>query len=102
MLIKGKDVKNITIPAAITIKGASYKVTAVGDQAFANKGKIQKLTIGINVTKIGKKAFMKCKKLKNVIFKGAKPHDTAGRRSFLYLPTRLACSGPPVRLPVHP
>ncbi len=72
MLIKGKDVKNITIPAAITIKGASYKVTAVGDQAFANKGKIQKLTIGINVTKIGKKAFMKCKKLKNVIFKGAK------------------------------
>lgn len=72
MLIKGKAAKNITIPSAITIRGASYNVTAIGDQAFANQGKIQKVTIGQNVTNIGKKAFFKCKKLKNVVFKGTK------------------------------
>ena len=72
MLIKGKAAKNITIPSAITIRGASYNVTAIGDQAFANQGKIQKVTIGQNVTNIGKKAFFKCKKLKNIVFKGTK------------------------------
>lgn len=79
MLVTGKEAKNVTVPASITIKGASYNVTAIGDQAFAGKGKIQKVTIGLNVTSIGKKAFFKCKKLKNVIFKGTKVKTVKGK-----------------------
>ena len=65
--VSGADVNmtEITIPASIKVNGKTYKVTAIGAGAF--KGfKITSLTIGKNISKIGKDAFRKCSKLKTI------------------------------------
>lgn len=54
---------NVTIPAAITIDGVSYKVTSVAANAFKNNKKITKVTIGSSVATIETGAFSGCKKL---------------------------------------
>ena len=90
-----KKITKITIPAQVTILGASFKVTEVGKKAFKKCDKLKTVVIGSNVKTIGDEAFMKCtalkkitigknvktigkkafygdKKLKNIIFKGTK------------------------------
>jgi hypothetical protein len=67
-----KSVKKAVIPAAVKVNGKSYKVTAIGKNAFKNCKKLKKATIGKNVTKISANAFKNCKKLKNIVFKGTK------------------------------
>lgn len=64
-----KTAKAVTIPAAVTIQGASYKVTAVAKGAFQNNRKLAKAVIGANVKKIGAKAFYKDSRLKRIIVK---------------------------------
>ena len=46
-----------TIPDKIKVNGKKYKVTAVADKAFYNNKQIKSVTIGKNITKIGKNAF---------------------------------------------
>ncbi|MDD6069368.1 MAG: type I pullulanase [Clostridiales bacterium] len=58
--------KNITVPATMTMDGATYKVTVVAENAFKNNKKIEKVIIGKNVTDIEEKAFYGCSNLKNV------------------------------------
>jgi hypothetical protein len=58
-----KKAKKQTIPAQISYKGKTYKVVSVKAKAFYKNTKLQKVTIGKNVKKIGKKAFYGCKKL---------------------------------------
>ena len=67
-----KKAKNITIPATITVKGITYKVTAIADNAFKNNKKVTKVTVGKNITQIGKNAFYGCKNLKNIVVKSTK------------------------------
>lgn len=62
--------KGITIPATVTIKGVKCKVVQIGSRAFKGLNKMTSVVIGKNVTKIGKAAFLNCKKLKKVTFKG--------------------------------
>lgn len=62
-----KPKKNIKIPAKVTIKGYTFKVTAIGKAAFKNDTTIKKLTIGKNVTRIGKQAFYGCTSLKSLV-----------------------------------
>lgn len=69
---KKNSIKTITIGKTVKIKGKSYKVTAIANNAFANCKKLTKVTIGANVTKIGKKAFYKDSKLKNIVVKTKK------------------------------
>ena len=64
-----KKASKVTVPATVTIKGRSYKVTAIAANAFKNNKKLKKAVIGKNVTKIGKKAFYGCKKLKTIQIK---------------------------------
>ena len=61
--------KTIIIPAKVTIKGVTYKVTSVASKALSGNKKVTKLTIGKNVTKIGTKAFYGCKNLKKITIK---------------------------------
>ncbi|MBR4760762.1 MAG: leucine-rich repeat protein [Lachnospiraceae bacterium] len=69
----GKKTASATIPATVKYKGVTYKVTAIGPKAFAKwKKKLGKVTIGKNVTKIGKEAFKDCKKLKTIVIKTSK------------------------------
>ena len=93
--IKKNKLKKLTVPAAVKINGASFKVTAIGNNAFkkftklgsvtiganvtsignnafANDSALIKVTIGKSVTKIGKAAFSGDKKLKSIIIKSAK------------------------------
>ena len=55
-----KNATTVSIPAAVTIDGVTYRVTSIADNAFANNKKLKKVTIGSNITTIGKKAFYKC------------------------------------------
>jgi hypothetical protein len=67
-----KKAKTITIPATVSVEGITYKVTAVSASAFKNNTKVTKLTIGSNVSSIGKNAFYGCKKLKTITIKTKK------------------------------
>jgi hypothetical protein len=73
----------ITIPAQVTIKGVTYKVTSVGASACRNRAGITKVIIGKNVKKIGNRVFSGCKKLKKVIIKTTKlTESTVGSNAF--------------------
>lgn len=52
--------------------GVTYKVTSVADRAFRNNKKVTNLTVGKNVTKIGKNAFSGCKNLKTLTIRSTK------------------------------
>lgn len=67
-----KKVKKVSVPKKVTYQKVSYKVVAIGNNAFKNRRKLTKVTIGANVRTIGKKAFYNCKKLKKVIIKSQK------------------------------
>lgn len=67
-----KTVKTVTIGKTVKIKGTTYKITQIANSAFANCKKLKKVTIGANITKIGKKAFYKDAKLKSIIVKTKK------------------------------
>lgn len=56
----------------MSVNGVDYKVTAVSDNALKNNKKITKVTIGKNVTKIGKNAYSGCKNLKTITIKSTK------------------------------
>ncbi|WP_337461620.1 leucine-rich repeat protein [Jutongia sp.] len=73
----------ITIPAQVTIKGVTYKVTSVGASACRNRAGITKVIIGKNVKKIGNRVFSGCKKLKKVTIKTTKlTESTVGSNAF--------------------
>ena len=50
------------VAATIKVKGVTYKVTAIGTNAFKNCKKVKKISVGKNVKTIGKNAFKGCKK----------------------------------------
>ncbi len=78
-----KNVKKVSIPATITVKGVKYKVTAVSKNAFKNNKKVKQVTIDKNVKNIGKNAFYGCKNLKKVIIKTTKlTKKTVGKNAF--------------------
>lgn len=85
----------ITIPAQVTIKGVTYKVTSVGASACRNRAGITKVIIGKNVTKIGKRVFSGCKKLKKVTVKTTKLTDsTVGSNAFSGISSRVVVKVP--------
>ena len=78
-----KNVKKVSIPATITVKGVKYKVTAVSKNAFKNNKKVKQVTIDKNVKNIGKNAFYGCKNLKKVTIKTTKlTKKTVGKNAF--------------------
>lgn len=66
-----KTIKKVSIPATVTIGGNKYKVTSIADKALKG-AKVTKVTVGSNVTKIGKEAFSNTKKLKQIVIKSTK------------------------------
>jgi len=55
-----------TIPSTVTYGGITYKVTAIGEQAFLSCKKVTGVTIPNTVTDIGWRAFYYCTKLSDV------------------------------------
>lgn len=60
---------SVTIKDTVKIGGVSFKITAIGSNAFANQKKLKSVTIGSNVKKIGSKAFYKDSSLKKITIK---------------------------------
>lgn len=74
-----KDTKKLKIADKVTIKGVSCTVVQIKAKAFKGNKKLQTVTIGKNVTTIGKQAFNNCKKLKKVTFRQAKAPKIGGK-----------------------
>ena len=76
-----KTAKTVKIPDTVTYKGTKYKVTSIAASACKNLKKVTKVTIGKNVTSIGKNAFNGCSKLKTIVIKGT-VLKTIGKNAF--------------------
>lgn len=61
-----KTVTTVNIPATVTYKGSTYKVTTVSSSAFWNCNSLTKVTIGDKVTTIMNDAFNMCELLAEV------------------------------------
>ena len=61
-----RKTKQIAIPDKISANGKNYRVTVIKDKAFMKMKKLEAVTIGANVKKIGTRAFVSCPKLKKV------------------------------------
>lgn len=70
--LKPSKLKTAAIPANVTYNDVTYKVTAVSNHAFQKCKKLTKVTIGKNVTTLGKEMFSKNRKCKTVIIKSGK------------------------------
>lgn len=67
----------------VKIKGKSFKITAIGNNAFRGYKKLKSVTVGKNVKKIGTKAFYGCKKLKKIVIKTKQLQDKkVGNKAF--------------------
>ena len=76
---KKKSVTSISIPKTVKYKNTTFKVNRVANKAFKNYTKLKKVTIGANVTHIGKEAFAGAKKLKSIIIKGKNLKKVEGK-----------------------
>ncbi|MCM1235128.1 MAG: leucine-rich repeat protein [Ruminococcus flavefaciens] len=62
-----KAAAKVNIPAAVTLNGITYRVTAVSDNAFSGCRKLKSVSLGKNITSIGNKAFYQCVALKKIV-----------------------------------
>ena len=69
---KDKNTKAITIPDTIKVNGKTCKVTEIKAKACQKLPKLEKVTIGKNVSKIGKNAFSGSNKIKTFIIRTTK------------------------------
>jgi hypothetical protein len=69
--LKSNSTTKVTIPKTVSYKGVTYKVTSMADKALKGT-KVTNVTVGANVTSIGKYAFQNCKSLKKLTFKTTK------------------------------
>lgn len=90
---KSKKATSITIPATVTISGVSFKVTAVGKNAFKGYSKLKTVTIGKNVKTIGAGAFANDKKLTKIVMKGT-ALKSVGKKAFNKVPKKATVKAP--------
>ena len=90
--------KTVNVPDTVVVDGVRYQVTSIANNAFKNNKKLTSVVIGRNVTKIGKKAFFGCQKLKKVTIKttklktktvGAKAFTKAGSKNYSKLTVKV-------------
>ena len=56
----------VVIPSSITVEGQEYKVTTIGERAFAHCSGLTSITIPNSVKSIGYRAFYECRGLTSV------------------------------------
>ena len=69
--------KSVTVPATVVVKGYTYDVTVVRNDAFKNAKKMTKVVLSKNTSIIRKKAFRTNKKLKTIVAKTTKKMSIA-------------------------
>ena len=70
--VESRKVRTLKVAAAVTISGEKVSVTSIAANAFKGMKKLEKVTIGTNVSKIGKNAFSGDSKLKSIQIKSKK------------------------------
>ncbi len=68
---KSKSLKSVKVGDTVKIGGKSFKVTAIGKNAFKGYKKLSGATIGKNVTKLEAGVFENCPKLKKIKINGS-------------------------------
>ena len=58
---------DIIIPETVVFNELTYRVTSIGEKAFARSFSLKSVTIPDSVTSIGEKAFNDCKKLESIV-----------------------------------
>ncbi len=66
------NIKSFVVPDTVKIKKKTFTVTKVAANAFSGYEKLEQVTIGKNVKKIGKRAFDGAKKMKTLVITGDK------------------------------
>ncbi|MBO4592488.1 MAG: leucine-rich repeat protein [Eubacterium sp.] len=70
--VSKKNLAKANIAATVKKDGFTYKITAIGANAFKGQKKLATVTIGANVANIGKGAFNGCASLKTITIKSGK------------------------------
>ncbi len=96
-----KSLSSATIPATVKYRGVTYKVVQIKDNAFKNCRKLQKVTIGSNVKKIGKQAFSGCGKLKTINMKKAAKVTSFGNKAFSKIHAKATVTVPAKKLKTY-
>ncbi len=81
----------VAVPDTVSYNGMSFKVTAIGSNAFAGQANLKSTVIGKYVAAIGSKAFYNDKKLTKVTFKGTAV-KTIGKDAFKNINKKAAFS----------
>ena len=80
---KKKAKGSVKIPASVTYKGVTYKVTSIAANVLKNNKKVTSIEIGKNINSISAKAFYNCKNLKKITVKTTKlTKKNVGKNSF--------------------
>lgn len=74
--LSDSKLKKVTIPSSIKIDNQTFDVVSIGDTAFNKNTKITSVTIGKNVSKIGKSSFSGAKNLKTIVINSTKLKDS--------------------------
>ena len=91
---------SVLVPATITIGGATFKVTAIDTRAFKYCKGITRVTIGKNVTSIGREAFANNRKLKKIQINST-VLKTVGRNAFKGIPDDAVIKVPSKKLKAY-
>lgn len=91
--VSDKALAKVNIASNVTIDGCTFKVKAISANAFKNCKKLKSVTIGTNITSIGKKAFYKCTKLKTIKLLSTKAPKT-GKQAFKGIKTKCRITVP--------
>lgn len=83
--VSKKTLTSITIPATVKINNQTFKVTVIADKAFKGSTKATSITVGKNVTKIGKQAFYGDKAVKKITI-SSKSITSIGTKAFTNVP----------------
>ncbi len=70
--VANKKAASLKVADTVAIGGKKFQITSIGSGAFSGCGKAASATVGKNVSKIGAKAFLNCKKLKKIAIKSTK------------------------------
>lgn len=81
MKLNHNKYKKYVISDTIKYKGKSYKITGIADNALKKQTKLKSVTIGKNISVIGKNAFYGDKELKDIMVKSVRL-KTIGKNAF--------------------
>ena len=89
--VKGKNngLKSAKIPSEVTIDGIKCKVVQIDDGAFQGYKNLTKVTIGKNVSTIGKEAFMGSSKLSSVVLENGSALKSIKSNAFKNTSTKM-------------